>query len=83
MSPAESIPHEPSGSFSMGALRRKAQRVKPDACVAERIHKREQSASDSEIGWYRDSHRPLSRGDVFYSERKPDGKEGEYQYHER
>ena len=42
MSPAESIPHEPSGNFSMGAFRRKADLrlcVKPDARVADRLHK--------------------------------------------
>ena len=50
--------------------------VKPDVRVAERIHKKSAEYEErrySEIGWYRDSHRPLLlwQGDgVFLCNRK-------------
>ena len=45
--------------------------VKPDVRVAERIHKKSAEYEErrySEIGWYRDSHRPLfyDRRTVFF-----------------
>ncbi len=62
-SSAESVPCGSFGSFSMGAFPRKAltKCVKPDVRAADHSAQNECRVwRCPEIGWYRDSHRPLS-----------------------